>query len=196
MYAMMVNVQQQKVVVIGGGKIAYRRVRSLLAEQADITIISLSLHEKLHEMWLEGCITWHQRDFQKEDVLDAFIVIAATNDGAVNAEVVRSCSPTQLVQRVDDAKNSRFHVPATVHSGDLTLAISTGGASPKLAKRIKQELSERYHEYGDYIDFLKQVRKSVLENNQSEELLEECLHPSYVHSKDARDELMKKIEAM
>src|SRR3954464_7500798 len=138
----------RRCVVIGGGDIGLEKVEGLLACDGDVTLIAPDAIEPLQELAREGSIKWEQRPYAGIEDLDAtFIAIAATNDTDVNIRVYEDAEKrAMLVNIVDVPPLCNFILPAIVRTGPLAIAISTAGASPALAKRIKSEIAEKYGE--------------------------------------------------
>lgn len=158
----MLNIQDKKVVIVGGGRIAYRKIDNLLQAGAQITVISPMIHIKIEKLFIENQIHWNKKAFEPDDLECAFIVIAATNNEKVNAHVASSAGAYQLVNVVDNQEISTFHVPAKLTRGDLTISVATSGASPTLAKVIRDELALVYDDsYERYLKFLSQSRIMV-----------------------------------
>ena len=127
--------------VIGGGSVAERKVRSLLAARAAVRLISPSLTPALHSLATRSEIRWERRVFQPGDTAGSYLVIAATDDASVNQAVVDEARRgNRLVNRADSAEGSTFITPAVMRRGPLTIAVSTGGRSPALARHVRQEL--------------------------------------------------------
>lgn len=165
-YPIMLNIQDKKVVIVGGGRIAYRKIVNLLQAGARITVISPAVHIKIEKLITENRIIWKKKAFESDDLECAFIVIAATNNEKVNAHVASSAGANQLVNIVDNQEISTFHVPAKLTRGDLTISIATSGASPTLAKVIRDELALVYdNSYERYLEFLSQSRVMVKNSN-------------------------------
>ena len=191
MYPVMLNIRNKKVVVVGGGNVASRKIAGLVAEGAVVSVISPKINEAIKALVQQGNVHWVARTFEKVDVEGAFIIIAATDSQSVNAQVASCCLPDQLVNIVDDPKQSTFHVPAKVQRGDLVITVSTGGASPLLAKKIRNELAEHYPaDYAEYIAFLAEARQRILAQgltpDKRKALLEESQQQHYYHSLQAR----------
>lgn len=167
-YPIMLNLAGKQAVVIGGGEVAKRKVVSLLKGRALVTIIAPSLTEELQLLVESENILWCNKRFEQADVADAFIVVAATNDRKVNLAVYEAAKD-KLINIVDRPDLCSFQVPAVFEQGRLTLAISTGGASPTLAKTIKQKLGQVFDDsYREYLDFLAMTRPVVLEKISDE----------------------------
>lgn len=179
LYPLMLNLDRRKVAIIGGGTIAERKAAGLIEAGAIVTIISPNVTAALHVMIDSRKCMWRNKYFESNDIAEFFIIIAATNDALVNQMVKQSAMEHQLVLLIDDPSSSDFQIPALMRRGDLSISISTNGASPKLAKKIKNQLAEQYDErYESYLEFLQQARSFILEN---------------VHDSDKKNMLLTKI---
>ena len=136
----------RRCVVVGGGEIGLEKVEGLLACDGAVTLIAPDAVDELQEYAREGSISWEQREYAGASDLDrAFMVIAATNDTDVNIAVYDDAERrAMLVNVVDVPPLCNFILPAIVRSGPLAIAISTAGASPALAKRMKREIAELF----------------------------------------------------
>jgi len=134
-------------VVIGGGDVGLEKVEGLLACDADVTLVAPDAHPELAQLALEGSIGWEQRPYADGDLDGALIAIAATDDTDLNIRVFEDAERrAMLVNVVDVPPLCNFILPAIVRTGPLAVAISTAGASPALAKRMKREISELFGE--------------------------------------------------
>jgi siroheme synthase-like protein len=137
----------RRCVVIGGGEVGLEKVEGLLACDADVTLVAPEAHQELVQLALEGSIRWERREYRSEDLEGALIVIAATSDTDTNIRVFEDAEQrAMLVNVVDVPPLCNFILPAIVRTGPLAIAISTAGASPALAKRMKREISEQFGE--------------------------------------------------
>jgi precorrin-2 dehydrogenase / sirohydrochlorin ferrochelatase len=133
--------------VVGGGEIGVEKVEGLLACGAAVTLVAPEATPELAELAAEGSIRWERREYRPEDLEATFLVIAATSDTDVNVAVHDDAQRRQmLVNVVDVPPLCNFILPAIVRTGPLAIAISTSGASPALAKRLKREIAETYGE--------------------------------------------------
>jgi precorrin-2 dehydrogenase / sirohydrochlorin ferrochelatase len=151
----------RRCVVIGGGEIGLEKVEGLLACDGDLVLIAPQAHEQLRDYAREGSIRWEQRPYGGADDLEgAFMVIAATDDTDVNIAVYDDAERrSMLVNVVDVPPLCNFILPAIVRSGPLAIAISTAGASPALAKRMKREIEGQFGEdYARLAVLLNEVR--------------------------------------
>lgn len=160
-----IRITNKPVVVVGGGKVAARRVKTLLAERANVTVVSPMLHEPLQTLYKEGAFVWENRPFHASDVEQKLLVIAATNHREVNAHVLACCQEHQFINIVDSPENSTFHFPAVAQRGLLNIAVSTNGASPVLARKIRDDLAAQFDdEFIDYITFVKETRALIVQS--------------------------------
>jgi precorrin-2 dehydrogenase/sirohydrochlorin ferrochelatase len=142
-YPIFLNVSGKKCVVVGGGQVALRKVQALLDAGADVQVISPDPCHELDRLAETEEITVQRKLYQPGDLRGALIVIAATDEHAVNLEVVKEAKGTGvLVNVVDDAANSDFIVPSCLRRGDVTIAVSTAGRSPALARKIRTRLEK------------------------------------------------------
>ncbi|MBI2104770.1 MAG: bifunctional precorrin-2 dehydrogenase/sirohydrochlorin ferrochelatase [Candidatus Omnitrophica bacterium] len=153
-YPLFADLAGRRCVVVGGGLIAQRKVTTLLGCGAAVTVISPTLTKRLAGYARKRSIRHQQRPFRPSDLAGAWLVLAATDDQRTNTLVSRSAARRRIFTNVVDQKPlCSFIAPAIVRRGPLTIAISTGGASPALAKRLRRELGERLG--GDYISMLR-----------------------------------------
>jgi precorrin-2 dehydrogenase / sirohydrochlorin ferrochelatase len=133
--------------VVGGGEIGLEKVEGLLACGAAVTLVSPEAVPELAELAEEGSIHWERREYRPEDLEGTFLVVAATGSTDVNIAVHDDAERREmLVNVVDVPPLCNFILPAIVRTGPLAIAISTSGASPALAKRLKREIAEVYGE--------------------------------------------------
>jgi precorrin-2 dehydrogenase / sirohydrochlorin ferrochelatase len=137
----------RRCVVIGGGEVGLEKVEGLLVCDADVTLVAPEAHPELVQLSLEGSIRWERREYADGDLDDALIAIAATDDTDLNIRVFHDAEArSMLVNVVDVPPLCNFILPAIVRTGPLAVAISTAGASPALAKRMKREIAEQFGE--------------------------------------------------
>ncbi|MBL3647238.1 precorrin-2 dehydrogenase [Bacillus sp. RHFS10] len=137
-----ISLEKKKVVIAGGGGIALRRLETVLSEGADITLVSPDVEPEIKQMADNRRIRWVRRTIEKEDYLDAFLIIAATDNAAVNKEIAQTASPFQLVNCVSDAELGDVYIPKIVKRGHVTVSVSTNGASPKHTKELAEKVGE------------------------------------------------------
>ncbi len=133
--------------VVGGGEIGLEKVEGLLACDGTVTLVAPDANEALRAYAEEGSITWERRGYQTADLEGKFLAIAATDETDVNIAVYDDAERrAMLVNIVDVPSLCNFILPAIVRTGPLAIAISTAGASPALAKRIKREIADGFGE--------------------------------------------------
>lgn len=161
----LVDLSTSRCVVVGGGEVAARKVAALREAGARPVIISPAICEQLGRQVESGEIDAVERQYRPGDLAGAHLVIVATDDPATNEAVWYEAQQAGcLVNVVDDPSMCNFHVPATVRRGALTLAVSTGGNSPLLARRIREGLEQQFDAaYEPYLELLGELRSRVLE---------------------------------
>ena len=159
-YIACLRLKDRRCLVVGGGDIGLEKVEGLLACDADVTLVAPDAHQALQALAAEGSIRWKQRDYEPTDVEGCLIAIAATNDTDVNIAVYDGAERrAMLVNVVDVPPLCNFILPAIVRTGPLAVAISTAGASPALAKRMKREIAQLFGEpYADLAVLLNDAR--------------------------------------
>lgn len=137
-YPIFLNIEGKRCVVIGGGRVAKRKIEGLLRARADVVVISPNLDEELKKM-----VLWINREYKNGDLDGAFIAIAATNNKEVNQMVYNEAEERGVLVNVVDTPNfCRFIVPSIVEKEDFTIAISSCGKNPSLSKKIRLRLEE------------------------------------------------------
>ena len=162
-YPIFLNVSGKKCMVVGGGQVALRKARALLSSGANIEVISPALCSELDRLAEDGEITVLRKHYQPGDLRGAFIAIAATDDRRINLEVAKEARETAIpVNVVDDADSSDFILPSCICRGDVTIAISTAGRSPALARKIRTRLEKDLgDEYAALALLIAEVRAEV-----------------------------------
>lgn len=159
-YPVFLDLQGKQAVVIGGGEIAERKIHGLVPCGARITLVSPELTPELERLAAEGTVTVHRRTYQPGDMKGAAIAVVGTDDPEVNHQAAEEARREGvLVNTVDDVAYCDYIAPALVQRGDLTVAISTHGKSPAMARRMREELERLItNEYADLLQVLENVR--------------------------------------
>lgn len=163
-YPVFLDLREKVCLVVGGGSVAERKVQRLLECGASVRVVSRALSSELECLLGKGQIECPD-DRYSENCLDGvFLAICATDDKAMNERVMRDCRSRGIpVNVVDDPARCDFILPALVEQGDLTIAVSTGGKSPALARRLREELERQYGaEYRELLDILGELRKRIM----------------------------------
>lgn len=138
-----IDLSGRKCLIVGGGKVAARKLKKLSGFGADITLVAPEICEEVHTEGAELI----RRGFRDTDLDGAFLVIAATNDRQLNHRIYTLCTERGiLVNTVDDIENCGFIFPALVHREDITVGISTGGKCPAMAKYLRRTIEEQVDE--------------------------------------------------
>jgi siroheme synthase-like protein len=164
-YPVYLNLAGKRCVILGGGTIAQGKIAALRDAGASITVISPEATTGIQTAVRRGDVVWEQREYRPGDLEGAFIAVAATNVWYVNREIYEEAERRGvLLNVVDDPDLCTFIAPSIVKRDPITLAISTGGASPALARRLREVLAEAPAlEWGDLAGVLSQARKRVKE---------------------------------
>lgn len=162
MYPVTLKLAGKFCTVVGGGSVAVRKVKSLLEQGAEVTVISPVLDEEL--IAIQEQFVWRNSMYSDGMLKGSFLVIAATDSRDVNHAVYEWCEENQvLVNVVDSLQESSFTVNAMVQRGDFMLAVSTSGISPAVSKKVREDLELQYGpEYGTMLEILEEAREEAL----------------------------------
>ena len=163
-YPVCLTVAGRRCMVFGGGEIAERKVLSLLECGARVTVVAPEARPRLHALAAEGQITLELRPYRKGELASRpFLVFAATNDGAVHQQLWEEAEASEiLINVVDVPQLCNFIMPSILRRGDLCIAVSTGGRSPALARKIRLELEQQFAEdFGELLLRVSDVREFV-----------------------------------
>ncbi len=168
-YPVFLDLDNQNVVVVGGGEVAERKIKNLLTYGCQIYIISPHLTSHLKELVAKKKIHHIPYESLGKSLDDAFMVIAATDDPEVNSQIASQAKEQGLlVNAADQPGDSNFIMPSIVRRGDLQIAISTAGKSPALAKKIRKEMESMFGpEYDSFIELLGMIREKLLSRGQA-----------------------------
>jgi precorrin-2 dehydrogenase / sirohydrochlorin ferrochelatase len=171
------NLTDQPCAVIGGGAVALRKIGALLECRARVRVIAPSVAAPIRRLFQERAIDLVERAYVPADLDGSVLVVAATDQPAVNAEIARRCQARQrLCNRVDDPEAGTFHSAPAYTCGDLKIAVSTNGASPALAAKIADDLAAQYPgEYAPYLQYLRRIRETVKEKISEESVRRQIL---------------------
>lgn len=159
-YPAFLKIAGKQCVIIGGGKVAERKCSALLRAGARVTVISPGITRTLQRYRGKKFLKHVSRHYRKGDIRSAFAVIVATDSEATNRQVVTDAAGAGvLLNVVDNPSLCTFIAPSIMTRGPLTIAISTGGVSPAMARTIKRELERMYGtEFSGYLRFVKEIR--------------------------------------
>ena len=179
-------------IVIGGGEAGEKRARSLLKLGADVVVIAADPTPRLLELESEGLVSTEQRGYVRGDLEGAFIAFCVSSDEEVRRAVAdeaeeRGC----LVNIAGESDLCTFIVPSVVRRGGLQIAVSTGGASPEAAHRVRRRIAEEFGaEWGPYVALLSEVRRLASERAAAGEDV-----PADVFERIADSDLLERVRA-
>jgi precorrin-2 dehydrogenase / sirohydrochlorin ferrochelatase len=163
LFPMFLKLTGRACLVVGAGKIAESKIRSLLIAGAIVRVIAPHARQWVAEWAHAGVIKWEARTFEPSHLDGVFLVIAATSSTALNELVFREAGRRQILcNAVDDPEHCDFYFPAVMRRGQLQVAVSTGGRSPALAQRLRRELEAQFsREYAGWLEELGTTRDQL-----------------------------------
>ena len=200
-YPAFLDLQGLSCLVVGGGQVGERKVTTLQSCGAKVHLVSLELTSFLEEEVRQGRVHWLAPEFLPEHLEGMFLVIGATDDPEVNQRINSAArSKNLLCNIVDKPRECNFIVPSQVHRGDLLIAVSTGGRSPALAKKIRQDLENLFPDiYSSYVALLGRVREYLLAQGlpqaKNQQIFESLIEAPILESiqKGDREELTNQL---
>jgi precorrin-2 dehydrogenase / sirohydrochlorin ferrochelatase len=162
-YPIFLDLTGRLVVVVGGGLVAQGKIEGLLAAQARVRVIAPALTAELQQLARAGRVDYHARPYAAGDLAGADLVIGATNDRAVNAQVYQDATAAHIwVNVVDDPPYCTFITPSITRRGDLTVAVSTGGKAPVLAVRVREQIEALLgDEHAQFLELAGRLREPI-----------------------------------
>jgi len=157
------DVTGRECVVIGGGEVAARKIEALLNAGAHVTVVSPVLSQSLDSLAARGLVTHIAREYERGDIRGCVLIYAATDDPKLHRELVAEARALGIpINVVDVPELCTFISPAVVNRGDLQIAISTGGASPAFAARLRRALEDQFGaEYALTLKVLRAARRRL-----------------------------------
>jgi precorrin-2 dehydrogenase/sirohydrochlorin ferrochelatase len=162
-YPVFLDIAGKPAVIIGGGEVALRKVEGLLDADAQVTVISPVLHPDLEALVAAGRVKHIAREYSPGDLEGYVVAFVGTDERPVNTEVAREGRQRGVwVNAVDDPANCDFIIPSILRRGDIVVAVSTGAASPAMARKLREDLEEFItEEYALMLDLVAQVRREL-----------------------------------
>jgi precorrin-2 dehydrogenase/sirohydrochlorin ferrochelatase len=178
LFPLFLKLEGRRCLVIGAGKIAESKIRSLLDSNADVHVVAPHATEAIQALVRTESVMWDRHEFSPADLEGAFLVIAATASAQVNEAVFEEAQRRGvLCNAVDDPEHCDFYYGAVVRRGDLQIAISTAGHSPALAQRLRLQLEAQFGpEYETWLDRLGKDREQLFRSNIDPEERKALLH--------------------
>jgi len=164
-YPVHLDINNRNALVVGGGGVGTRKVRTLLACGARVTVVSLETSGQLRDLAASGQIGLKERSYQSDDLSGMFLVIGATNDEQLNRQISSDADRLNTLCNIADRPEvCNFILPSIVHRDDLVITISTSGKSPALAKKLRKALENQFgEEYGTLLRLMGAIRKKLLQ---------------------------------
>jgi len=171
LYPVNLDITGRQCLVVGGGTVAARKILSLLSCGGLVRVVSPEICRDITALVDQGLVEWFSREYYDSDILDAFLVFAATNDSAVQQQVAEHAALWGiLLNSADNPDQSDFQVPAKIRHRELLITISTGGSSPALATLIKRRLDKEFGpEFGILVDLMAKIRQQVVGGEKTSE---------------------------
>src|SRR5438270_10418747 len=178
MFPIFLKLEGLRCLVVGAGPIGEVKIRGVLRAGASVEVVAAWAVPQIQEWFGEGVLDWKPRTFEPSDLDNVSLVVAATPLREVNTQIFQEARLRNvLCNSVDDPENCDFYYPAVVQRGDLQIAISTGGRSPALAQRLRQELEEQFGpEYETWIAELGEARDQLNAASLDSEARKKLLH--------------------
>lgn len=169
-YPVCLDIKNRDCLVVGGGSVAIRKVKTLLECGAIVTVVSPAFSRELETINNDD-LTLIRRPYESADVAGRFLVIGATDDEAENRKISRDAEKQNILCNIADLPDAcNFILPSIVKRGDLLLAISTCGNSPAFAKHLRKNLEKEFgEEYTEFLQLMGKVRKKLLETRHAPE---------------------------
>lgn len=170
-YPVCLDVRNRDCLVVGGGGVGTRKVRTLVSCGAVVTVVSPEVSSHLLQMADDNVIGLLKRPYRRDDLQGKFLVIGATNDEILNQQIYADAGSLNMLCNIADRPAScNFILPSIVKRGDLTISISTSGTSPAFAKHLRKRLENEFgNEYSVFLDLMGRVRKKLLAEQHAPE---------------------------
>jgi precorrin-2 dehydrogenase/sirohydrochlorin ferrochelatase len=162
-YPIFLDIADRRVVLIGGGEVILRKVQGLLEVGAEPTVVSPELHPDLALLVNQGRVRHEPRKYRLGDLKDCALAFVGTDDGSVNAEVAEEGRERGVwVNAVDDIPNCDFIMPGVARRSNITIAVSTGGGSPAMARKLREDLEQFLtEEYALLLEVATEIRSEL-----------------------------------
>ncbi len=168
-YPVSLDIAGKNCLVVGGGAVGTRKVKTLLKCGAIVCVISMDFTKSLNDLANTTDLTLLDRPYCESDLKEKFLVISATDDKILNKKISDDACRQQVLCNIADRPDaSDFILPAVVHRGDLTIAISTSGKSPAFSKKLRKDLEEQFgEEYSQFLELMGAARKKLLQTGHA-----------------------------
>lgn len=165
-YPIMMNINEKEILIVGGGKVAYRKAKKILEYGGILTILSPEISDEFKELKYiyKNKLNYIYNQYDKKYIENKFLVIATTSSKIINKDIGYDCKGLNiLVNIADNKEESDFITPAVMSNDNLTISICTMGSFPYLSKKIRIEMEEKYSKFNkEYMDILEELRYLIL----------------------------------
>lgn len=196
-YPIMIDIHDRKIVIVGGGKVAYRKSKNLLKYGGKVIILSpetIDDFKKLKDIYKDK-LQFVCNKYEKVYIEDAFLVIAATSSSLVNQEISKDCKKLNILSNIVDSKEDcDFITTSIINNDNLTISICTMGSFPYLSKKIRIDMEEKYKKFDKkYIDVLEEIRNIILNKypDKTREMMDQALELDLKDLKELLEKLKK-----
>ncbi len=161
-----IDIRNRQAVVIGGGRVAFRKITALHKADADVKVISPSITNEIEGLLSQGLLQWIEREYQSGDLDDAFLAFVAVDDRDVGRAVSIEATRLSIPLNVADIPDlCTFTIPSVAERGDLLIAVSTGGKCPALARHVRLEVEEKIDSaYATLLTILGEAREKLIDS--------------------------------
>lgn len=197
-FPIMIELENKKIIIVGGGEVAFRKCKKLLEFGARVIVVSPEIDDNLKKLKTNYVddLNFIYDIYRKEYIVDSFLVIAATSCKDVNKEIVEDSKELSiLVNSVDGREDSDFITTSIINNDNLTISICSGGSFPALSKKIRKEMEERYKKYDrEYMRILEEIRYIIIEKypDDKTDVMDSILDMDIEELKDYRNRLINK----
>lgn len=205
-FPLFVELKNKKVLIIGGGNVAYRKLTKLLPFEAEITIVAPKICPRIKELLKNNPeLMLEEREFNFEDIKNSFLVISSTNDSSFNKQIAQICKSLNIfVNSVDDKENCSFIFPAIIKKESLVIGCSTSAKAPELAAFVKETIEQNLsNNIRQVVEFLGELRENLKNKVPIQKLRAQIIHKLLEYCQDKnfkitynelKDEMQKLVE--
>ncbi|WMM23871.1 bifunctional precorrin-2 dehydrogenase/sirohydrochlorin ferrochelatase [Tissierella sp. MB52-C2] len=196
-YPIMLKIENKLIIVVGGGQVAYRKVKKLLEFGGTVRVVSPKIIDDFKDLQKEykENIELIYDIYNKKYIEDAFLVIGATSSRMTNKEIGEDCNNLNILVNIVDSKDeSDFITSSIINNDNLTISISTLGSFPYLSKKIRIDMEKKYKKFDkEYMIILEEIRRITLDNysHKTKEIMDKALELNIVDLKEFLKELEK-----
>ncbi|OMP67241.1 precorrin-2 dehydrogenase/sirohydrochlorin ferrochelatase family protein [Domibacillus epiphyticus] len=202
MFPVMIDVTNQKIVIAGGGQIAFHKTENLLRFGICAHIISPDFHPGFEKLAAEGNVILHRKKVEWDDVKDAFLIMLVTDDAVANSRIASLAKKHgKLVVHAEQTDLGNAQIPAVLIRGKLMISVSTCGASPTLSKEIRDQLEDQFDErYDEYLEFLyntrQYIKKHIDSRPERRKWLKKAAQSFYLDHPEERERYMAELTSV